>query len=330
MAEAPVKPKKKAAKKKAGKKKPAKKKAAAKRKPRKKGPVCPPPGFYPDVPEEIYRAWPAVNQTLLKTVRSAHPLQAYNESLVPFESSESMQFGSAIHIALLEPEKFEDLVIPGLMIRRQGQKNIDEWLTFEMEHKDQIILTPTRYDLAQLTAERLRAHPHVGPLVTNPQRRVEAAMVWIDPRTGMLCKGKLDLLTMWKGKNWMVDLKILNTKGAKILTDDACRKRMGEHGHDFQAGFYTDGLLEIVPDEPIGYLIVYVQPEPFDARIIAPDFFALKNGRWKYRKALRTWKQCVDTGIYPGHPEVAELALMPYDDVIEREFDESTDEELGI
>lgn len=328
-------PKKKAAKKKAArKKKAAKKKVAAKprtKKPRKpKGVTLPPPGFYPDVPETVYRKWPAVNQSLLKDVRDYHPEYAYEQLVSPSESTEAMKFGTAIHAALFEPETFEEGVVPGLTIKRQGEKNISEWLTFELEHRDQIILTPTRYDLAMLTAEKLRAHNYIGPLVNNPQRRVESAMIWKDPRTGMMCKAKIDLMTAWKGRNWLVDLKMLNTKGAKILTEVACSKRMGELGHDFQAGMYLDGMLELYPDNPIGFLIIYVQPEPFDARIIAPDFYALKNGRWKYRTALRTWAKCVETGIYPGHPEVAEIALQPYDDVIEREFDESTDEELGV
>lgn len=285
------------------------------------------PGLHPGVPEMVYRSWQfAVSQSTLQMVRKFHELRAYQEFTKPPEPEKYLDLGHALHLAALEPDKFQDQVVCGLSVRRQGAKNIALWKEFEEAHWGKIILNIPDFEKCLVMADALRKHALANELLNMPKARKELSVVWEDPIEKILCKGRYDLFGYWPRLNWSVigDLKSTGTD----LSSEALKRAIGVYGYDQQAAWYLDGAAALVPGVERHFLLIFVMSKPpHDVRIIEPFDSTIEEGRTKNRLAMKRWAKCVRSGKYPGFPQrVDRLGLMPWHEVKEWELDQELEE----
>lgn len=292
----------------------------------------PGPGIYAGVPDHVYHSWShAINQSTLKTLRSLTPNAAHYQLMFPKPPTPAMQFGTALHTAVLQPDELERFVVKGLEVTRQSAANKVLWEAHEDAHSGKIIIphkgsTKVKgWDDLMRVQEALAGHPMAKSLINMEGVQREIAIIWTDPATGLLCRAKLDLLGRWLKKyNVICDLKSSDSD----LSDDALRRAIGDFGYDQQATMYLDGMAALSqamghPEVPRIFVFLFVQPKPpYGVRAIQLDEYALKNGRWKNQKAMEIWAKCVENDEYPDWPNrVTELSLLPWHDVLESEFD---------
>jgi exodeoxyribonuclease VIII len=208
----------------------------------------------------------------------------------------AMDLGTAIHCAVLEPETFAQRFAPVLEIDRrtkEGKKAYGQW---QEEHAGKIPLSASDWSTCMAAANAVFAHPVAQPLLMGGQ--AEVAMIWETPHAGadgrpLLAKAKVDYLN---GKT-IVDLK---------TTRDASREAFQEsirtYRYGVQAAYYSDGLEFLLDGTPIDdfVFIVVESAPPYHVAIYRPDLEMLIEGRKAYEKDLRTYAECMRSGVWPG------------------------------
>ena len=105
-----------------------------------------------------------------------------------------METGTAVHCAVLEPEKFELEYTEGLSVGRRSKVDKEAWLEFEEDHAGQTCLTPKDWDQVWSMRESVMAHPTALELLSGEGLN-EVTLIWNDEETEARCKGRLDRLT---------------------------------------------------------------------------------------------------------------------------------------
>ena len=278
---------------------------------------APEPGLYPGIPENTYHRWQgAVSQSTLKVVRKLTCMHANDDLANPPDQTQYQSLGEAMHLALLEPEKFESRIACGLAIDRRSNANKVKHAEFEEQNAGKLILKSADFDAVFAAVEKIKGNDLVMELLAMQMK--EVSVVWVDDETQVKCKGRFD--AFGKFRQWTAIADVKST--AADLSDDSLEREIGNWGYDVQAGFYLDGANALAEADRRFFMIFVEKKRPFDCRVIEPSQTALFEGRWKYRKALKQWARCLKTGVYPGWPQsITSLGLKPWDCVAEREAD---------
>jgi exodeoxyribonuclease VIII len=256
-------------------------------------------GAYPEWTDAEYRAVDAANYSLLRALL-VNPARAKYELDHPPAPSPAMQFGSAYHMHMLQPDLFDGayLVKPeGLDGRTKAGK------AWKAEHADDPRVLLSAHDARQLADMRgaLLAHPGAAALLAEAAM-VEAPLVWQDPQTLVWCKAKVDLVT----PSAVVDLK---------TTDDASSeqfaKSVATYGYHLQAAHYQNGVCLVTGDASRDYIIIAQEKRPpYSVAVYILDDEALAQGQERLQLAIENYAVYTKQDRWPAygdHPQMLEL-----------------------
>lgn len=258
------------------------------------------PGIYSTTREE-YDKLPYVNQSLLKAAdRSMAHAKAYLDGYR--KDSDTLAFGAANHVYVLERERFDSVYQVMPKMRRAGAAWEKACADAAEAGKEPLfaedVATFEAMRTALLAESRRRA-------IATTKGEYEITLVWDDKRTGLRCKGRIDKLI--RGITTAVDLK--KTRDAR---ERAFGRAAADYGYALQAAFYMDGL-EAVTGKPHKMVYLCQEDEPPYASAmyrVMPNTQAYLVGRWQYRNTLAALAQCKKTNIWPGYgDDVNELVL---------------------
>jgi exodeoxyribonuclease VIII len=181
---------------------------------------------------EQYRKLVAVNWSTLSAFRIS-ALHYHHRLLTPLEPTPTMAFGSAAHVATLEPQAFADRYakIPD-GIDRRTKAGKAAYAAYLEEAGGRDVLTTADWARALAVGGSVRSHPVAGPYLQNG--RAEVTLQWTDRATGLECKGRLD----WQASPMLfVELKTARRIQPHKFAADAWA-----YGYFHQAAFYRRGL----------------------------------------------------------------------------------------
>ncbi len=262
-----------------------------------------------------YEQIDAVNWTTLREMRRS-PLHYRYRCDHPAKETEPMRLGRAVHVAVLEPERFAADYVVFEGPRRQGKV----WEAFEAEAfaAGKEILKANEHAECCAIAAAVRAHPLAAQYLA--QGRAEQTITWTDPETKLPCKGRLDWLCDVPGLAALVDLKSTAELDAYRLGASVARL-----GHHCQIAFYMRGLraLGLIREAK---LLVVESEAPYDVALFAVAD-ALTAGDEEVGQLLRRVAECRERNEWPGRYDAVEqeLKLPPW---LYREAEEA--EGLGI
>lgn len=304
---------------------------------------APKPGIYRDIAADKYHRWDAMHSTLLKVVRTQTPAHALEYQQNPPEETNAMKVGTALHLAVLEPETFENQVILGLDHNRRGNANQEAWALFEKKAAKQkkIWLTGEQYAHCEAMAEAVRANPRAMQFLDDAisPGMNEVSMVWKDPETGLKCKSRVDRLCRWKQKhNAIVDVK--TTAGYTPPTDfqpamggastSRLEQQIGAYGYDMQSMFYEGGAKVLAPADYRFFFIFVEKTPPYAVHTVEPTIEMMAEGQDKVRMALRRWAKCVKEKKYPAYGmQIDKVSLRKFDKMSQTELEELVNEEAA-
>jgi len=216
------------------------------------------------ITNEQHHAHPAIGSSDLKLFRRS-PLhywhRKHNPAYKPKPPSASMQMGTALHIALLEPERFEKAVGRALEMPKTSKAAKEA----HAAHDAQYELTIKGEDYDRVLAMRTSALQHpIIRRITETVTNTEQSIFVKDPTTGLELKIRVDALT---APGWLIDIK---------TTSDASNGKfkwsIRDYGYDHQAAYYLK-VLRLTGYEPQGQLQVLLESEaPYAPRVIRlPD-----------------------------------------------------------
>jgi exodeoxyribonuclease VIII len=259
------------------------------------------PGIYPGVPFDEYAKWDAVNNSLLNLIISHSPAHAKEYRDNPPPKSDAFQYGEAWHCHALEPNEFNKryAIAPVCDKRTKDGKAI--WSKFQESINGKKVIEAKDYLQMQLMTEAIKKQI-IYRFIQGGE--AEVCIVWIEKRTGLLCKARLDYVH----RNQAI---IIDLKSTRDASKEAFSKAIYNYGYYQQGAWYSDGWQTLIGDPPaFTFLAVEKSPPycPAAYELGAKDIIA---GRLAYRKALKIYAECMATDTWPGYPDEVRMISMP-------------------
>lgn len=261
------------------------------------------PGIYLDLPIEQYHSGPGISKSGLWTIHSQSPA---HYKFPPARDEESTQakatkdFGTAAHIAILEPETFERRVFRGPEDRRGNKwKDAEEWCRAE----GKTLLIQSAYDEVLAIRDAVHADPWINSIITGGKPVVEASGYWIDEATGELCRCRPDLYREDLGV-------ILDLKTTLSAHPDAFARSVINYGYHAQEAFYSDGWSALGKLVNGFVFLAWEKKSPYAFAVYELPPSIVEEGRAIMRQALDRYAECVKKDRWPAYGEgVQELSF---------------------
>lgn len=246
--------------------------------------------------EEAYHNDPGVSRSdIIEFEKSpAHFLYWRKNSKEP---SQAMNFGTAYHLAILEPEAFERYV--GVL--NDSVKAEDKaWNSKKnQEAKNEffantpVVITEDEYDIICRMRDVLYSKQYILDYLKSDMGQPEVERYgWLN---GIKLRCKID----WRDPGFNVDLK--TARSAEI---EHFRNVIVNQKYYKQAGIYTDIDCQFETDlndpKPFGFIAQEKDP-PYEVSLHWINHELIAQGIMEYRQIVREIKQCFDHDVYPGY-----------------------------
>ena len=264
-----------------------------------------------------YHDLPQLNWSRLKSgAVSAKHLKQVLES-EPKPATAAMELGTAIHCAVLEPERFarEVVIAPEAFVTGSGglstAKDAKAWRAGLAP--DAMVLTQQQYDNCVAARENVMAHEDAR-LWLESSDLIEHEAFWqesVDAAGVVLpvdCRMKADGISRKLGLLW--DLKSIGT-GMASLSVDRCVKAIALSLYHGQLGYYTRGLAKNGIDVSAFGWVFVESSAPFDVVVIQADADMMAKGYELAERLLKRYATAMVTGRWPGVAEKAVICGLP-------------------
>jgi len=253
-------------------------------------------GLYTNVLDLHYHQWDAISQTALKTFEIApakYKEEKDNPPEITPQKQQNFDFGSAIHMAVLQPDELDKWFRP----RPEGHPNSNAY-------KDRVaamladnpflrILKGDNYDALPRIRDAVWSNPDAAALLEGAE--VEQSGVATDPTYGFRAKFRLDIRNPSLGV--LADLK---------STTDARPEHFGRQMEDLryyrQAAFYIrySALLGL-PERDFAVIAIEKDPPYLTWVHQVPDKW-LVAGEEEMDLLLERYAECERLDVWPGYP----------------------------
>jgi len=249
------------------------------------------PGLHGEIPVEEYHRLPGVSQSQLKVLRDLSPAHLRWRLDNPPPSSPAQVIGAAIHDAVLLPDLFETAWLRGIEGDGRTKAVKDARAELAVQHPNATVLSPEAYDTCLAVRNAIAAHPKARQLLIGD---AEQSALWLDPDTGILCRGRCDLLGHRTGT--IVDLKTTRCAAREPFSRD-----IWTYGYHMQGAFYLAGA-QALGLEMDKFAIVAVEKEPpYGVALYEMTEAAIHDGNREIRPLLALFAECEAAGEWPGY-----------------------------
>lgn len=241
-----------------------------------------------DISDEVYfnPTCPGITRSNLEMILT-NPARYISDLRV--RPNRDMKFGTAVHTAILEPDKFATNYVRDEKHDMRTTKGKLMKAEFEEQNKGKEILTDV--EMQMIDGIRNGVHKHAGLHEALDGSLKEHTVFWLDQTTNILCKAKMDILTLGLSKS--IDLK---------TTRDSSPKGFGHDVMDYnlymQAAFYSDGIFATTSIFPTFLFAAIEKSEPYPVQLYELPTDLLDLGRKRYLRGLETYKYLCETNTW--------------------------------
>ena len=256
-------------------------------------------GVYSDLPANEYHADSAIGSSTLKTLANRTPLHFIGSER---KESAAYDFGTALHLAVLESSK-EDKIVCGPDDRR-GNKWKD--LKIECDAKDKILLTSGDYEKVMKAKASIFRNDDCASLLCG-KIEAELSIFHTDKETGLRCKIRPDLFNY--GANVMIDLKTCLS-----ASPEAFGRSIADYGYHIQKSFYEHVWNEHHQSEIVQFYFLCVEKEPpFATAIYQLNKATMQEGYNLMRRSMSKYIECKEKNLWPGYASgIQEIGIPGY------------------
>jgi len=241
------------------------------------------------------------------------PLLFYHRHVahtLPPAETDALHFGTAVHVAVLEPDRFDQVVatIPTDVLTSNGAKRGKKWEAWRDDHPGMIHLHQADVQQIFQLRKTLRRNEALKAFVDAPGQ-VEATVTWRDELTGLNRKAKFDKLARFGKRAVIVDLKT-----SIDPYPEGFRKQTVQFGYHRKAATYCDGA-EALGLQVAGFIFIAAPKQAgFDPIVYQVAASAIDVGRDENRALLNELARRLQTDDW-HHPQfdtIHELELPPW------------------
>jgi hypothetical protein len=229
-------------------------------------------------------------------------------TLPQIETTDAMQFGTALHGLLLQTDD-APLLIPDDVLSSSGSRAGNSWKAFQSANAGRVLMKRVEFERLNKIALSVTMHDDARRLLNRggheiPGWRAEATIHWTDADTGLPCKARLDALDAAGGI--ITDIKTTRDSRPKAFAETAWR-----FGYHRQAAWYTDAVASLTGFVTPEFRFPVVETDPpYTTRVyrLTDDFVAI--GRDDNRRAMRGIAERCSSGDWtaPDASGVIEIA----------------------
>lgn len=246
-----------------------------------------------DARARIIRADAASFTTLSRYERS--PAHARWMALHPPEPSAAMEIGTAVHLAVLEPERFDAECAIAPKIDRRTKEGKAEWSAFLACNAGKTVLDAQQHERCLAMRDAVWAHETAAAMLSGTGH-FEVGAIWEDAATGQLCKTLIDRMGSFDGWTWCIDLKKTRDASKREFA-----KSVARYHYHAQAAMILDGCNAISPRERKFAWIAVEEEPPHCVAIYEPNLVVEATGRDKWRKWLGRYVEAKRAQSWPGY-----------------------------
>lgn len=263
-------------------------------------------GIFDGIPNEVYHHdidYAALSSSGINKIHQKTALHYWHWLHTPKDPTPALIFGDACHVAMLEPDYFEDKVaiVPQEINKRTKAGKI-EYADFLAEANGKTIITELEHEKIKEMVKIIHAEPSIRALVSNGI--AERSGFWVEPTHGFWCKLRMDL----------------HVESAKIILDykttvsadyDDFMRSIAKYGYHVQASWYVHGKKVITADDYTYIILVQEKEPPFEFMIheVLPD--SLDQGSKIIYPVLETYAECLEKDEWPGYSHEIHGVILP-------------------
>ena len=269
------------------------------------------PGIYPGVEETAYHSGTFGPSDSLSSTEAKRILEApavlrwYRDNPQPHKNA--YDFGHLVH-AMVLGTGLEVIEIPEHLLASNGAastKAAKEFIaTARIDGK--IPMKAKDLEAPRSVADAVLNDPVAGPLFEHGM--AEQSIYAQDSETGVWMRGRLDWVTDSEDKTLLVDLKTTaGDASASAFTREAAKLE-----YAVQREFYRQIWEQTTGEtEPRFLHVVVSKKPPYLVGVYEFDFEYELIGKAKVRRAIDTYKKCMQTGEWPGYDPVVKTIGPP-------------------
>lgn len=202
------------------------------------------------------------------------PLAFLDYKLGKKETTPAMRFGTLVHRAILEPERYEATV--AVTDHRRGT---NAYKAFVEEHPGMDILKTREAMDIRLIANRVLEHPYAGEMI---KQCTHYELPFQITQCDVPHRGIIDGLGPWF---------ILDLKTTSDVSHNALQRTIWHSKYYMQAAIY-DRAACLMGHDPEAYFIVAVESSaPHHVQVVELEPHYVARGHMEWEKLLTEWKQ---------------------------------------
>lgn len=230
-----------------------------------------------------YHAHPALGSTSLKTLATKTPAHYRWQADHPVHK-DVFDLGTVAHSLILEGDTtgVEVLDYPAWTTKAAREARDDA------RNQGKIPLLEKDWQEVMAMHDAVMAHPEARALLTG--HRPETSVFWEEDGLHLKCRPDA-----WQ-HGLLIDLKTTRTADPNEFGRTAA-----EFGYHQSAGHYIDGVKAITGEELPFKFILVEKTAPYFVSVVELDIEAVGIGRQLNDRAKRIYRECTETGRWPGY-----------------------------
>lgn len=243
-------------------------------------------GYISGMDDQYYHSTPGFISKSSLSVLKDSPFKFFNQK--KHEPTKAMQIGTAIHCAILEPEKFKRNYMLESEIKSKASKAYKDLVA-----KNEGVEILTGADAVNLVGMRKAIYSNdTARELLGLEGWCEVSGFHVDPETGISLRHRFDKLTSC---GIGIDLK-----KTQSVNPDELSKTIFKYGYDMQDALYSDAYEAITGQRIKAFYFVFVEEKyPHQVAVVELDDISKQVGRDNYKKLL------VDYSYYLDNPDKA-------------------------
>lgn len=245
-------------------------------------------GFISGMPNEIYHSTPGfISKSGLDLINRSPSHYKYSDDTA---QTKSMQLGTAIHVAILEPEVFER---DYMLLRDVKDRRSAAYKAAVEVHGPDNVLTASDADLVIGMQESVRSDARAMEWLSKIEH-AELSLFTTCPTTGAKVRCRYDAITS--------DGYIIDLKSTRDASPDEFAKSIYNFRYHVQDALYSDAYQWHTGKEIKGFIFLAVENTlPHSVMVYQLDDISKEIGRSEYKKNLATYMHSAITGDWHGY-----------------------------
>lgn len=255
-----------------------------------------------NIPNEEYHSMKHLGSSDIKLIDQKSVLHYLESKKKVNAPSPAMEFGTAVHTAVLEPELLSSSYAVSQKFDLRTKAGKISKAKFEAENEGKTIINQEQFEKIHAIKNSVLSHP-VAPLLLKGGI-AERSFFWNDPATDLPLKCRPD---------YYFDDIIVDLKTTRDASSESFAKDMYNFGYHISAAHYCNGV-QAVTNRPVkAFIFLCVESEtPHAIALYTLNAESMNLGRIVIERALLKYQSYLENpeSVFSGYPsEIQEISL---------------------